>query len=214
MPLSNRFKEMRTRLAELRNHMLPSRFSPTGSYTDRQLDRARGYRVLVHAEIESYLEDVAREAVTAAIRQWNSSKKPSMILVAFLAAYHSGWDAESDISDNEVIKWAKSRSRVKDAVNEAVNLAQKQYVKLVRDNHGVKEKNFKRLILPLGVDIEELDRTWLTNLDSFGANRGETAHKTKRASGQINPEDEYKTVRELLEGLRELDEIILGAQAG
>jgi hypothetical protein len=213
MPVSTRFKEMRVRLAELRNHMLPSTFSPTGGYSDRQLDRARGYRVLVHAEIESYLEDIAREAVTKAIREWKASRKPSMILLSFLAAYHSGWDTNDERANEDIIRLAKARSRVKDSVDEAINIAQKQYIACVRDNHGVKEKNFKQLILPLGVEIGELDGTWLTNLDSFGANRGETAHKTKRATGQINPEDEYKAVRKLLKGLRELDEKILEAQS-
>ncbi|WP_281244070.1 HEPN domain-containing protein [Ectothiorhodospira marina] len=204
---------MRTRLSELREHMLPSKFSPTGTYSDRQLDRARGYRVLVHAEIESYLEDVAREAVTKAIREWKSARKPSMILVSFLAAYHSGWDTDDERANEDIIKLAKARCRVKGSVDEAIDIAQRQYVKRVRDNHGVKEKNFKGLMLPLGVVVEELDATWLTNLDSFGANRGETAHKTKRASGQINPEDEYKVVRKLLDGLKELDEKILESQA-
>lgn len=82
----------------------------------------------------------------------------------------------------------------------------------MRDNHGVKDKNFKQLIIPLGIEIDELDGTWLTNLDNFGANRGETAHKTKRATDQINPEDEYKAVASLLSGLKELDEKIIQAK--
>ena len=85
MRLSNRFKELRSRLRELRLHLLPASFSPTGDYTDRQQDRARGYRLLVHAEIESYLEDVSRETVTQAIRDWKKSNKPSNIIVSFLA---------------------------------------------------------------------------------------------------------------------------------
>jgi hypothetical protein len=189
--------------------MLPAKFSPTGDYSDRQLDRTRGYRLLVHAEIESYLEDVAREAVMQAIQDWKKNKKPSTILLSFLAAYHSGWNSNDERENEEIVRLAKNRSRVKESVNEAIDIAQKQYITIVRDNHGVKEKNFKRLIIPLGIEIDELDGTWLTNLDNFGASRGETAHKTKRATGQINPEDELTTVKKLLDGLKELDEKIL-----
>ena len=89
--------------------------------------------------------------------------------------------------NEEIVRLAKARSRVKDSINEVIDIAQKQFISNVRGNHGVKEKNFKRLILPLGVEIDELDGTWLTNLDNFGASRGETAHKTKRATGQIKP---------------------------
>lgn len=212
MPTSIRFKEMRTRLTELRNNMLPANFSPTGDYSDRQLDRTRGYRLLVHAEIESYLEDVAREAVTRAIQEWKANKKPSTVLLAFLAAYHSGWNSHDDRDTEEILRLAKGRPRVKDSINEAIDIAQKQYIINVRDNHGVKERNFKRLIIPLGIEIDDLDGTWLANLDNFGASRGETAHKTKRTTGQINPEDEYKTVQRLVKGLKELDEKILLAQ--
>lgn len=212
MPMSTRFREMRARLTELRHHMLPASFSATGDYSDRQLDRTRGYRVLVHAEIESYLEDIAREAVTRAIRDWKQNKAPSTILLAFLAAYHSGWNTNDERENEEIVRLAKGRSRVKDSINEVIDIAQKQFISNVRDNHGVKEKNFKRLILPLGVEIEELDGTWLTNLDNFGASRGETAHKTKRATGQINPKDEYANVKKLLKGLKELDEKILQAK--
>lgn len=212
MSMSTRFLEMRERLTELRRHMLPEKFSPTGEYSDQQLDWARGYRLLVHAEIESYLEDIAREAVTTAIREWKKNKKPTMILLAFLAAFHSGWGTGDERENEDIVKLAKARSRVKDSVNEAIDAAQKQYIACVRDNHGVREKNFKRLILPLGVDVDELDGTWLTNLDNFGACRGETAHNTKKATGLISPEDEYNTVLKLLEGLEELDERISEAK--
>ncbi len=212
MPVSARFKEMQTRLTELRRHMLPSKFSPTGEYSDRQMDRARGYRLLVHAEIESYLEDIAREAVTKAIQQWKANRKPSMILLSFLAAYHSGWDTNDERANDDVMRLAKARARMKDSVNEAIDIAQKQYITCVRENNGVKEKNLKRLILPLGVETADLDGTWLTNLDNFGANRGDTAHNAKGAAGQINPGDEYITAQELLKGLKDLDEKILKAK--
>lgn len=205
MSVSSRFKDMRSRLAELRTHMLPRKFSPTGAYTDRQLDLARGYRLLVHAEIESYLEDVTRDVVTTAIQDWKNNQKPSVVLVSFLASYHSSWNIDEEVSNEEIIKIAKSRKNVKDSVNEIVDLAQKQFIQKVKDNHGIKDKNFKTLALPAGINVAGLDLTWLTNLDNFGSKRGETAHKTKRATGQINPQDEYTTVKALLKGLEEFD---------
>lgn len=213
MPVSTRFRALQRRLSELRKYMLPSTFSPTGIYSSRQQDRARGYRVLAHAEIESYLEDMARESVTDAIRCWKSSGRPSMILLSFLAAYHSGWDLEDERTNDEIIRLARRRTRVKDTVNEAIDIAQKQFVTVIQNNHGIKETNFKRLVLPLGVDVDALDSTWITNLDNFGSSRGETAHKAKMASGEINPEDEYETVKQLLVGLKELDSKIQVARS-
>lgn len=204
MAVSDRFKELSSRVGELRKHMLPRKFSPTGNYNDRELDRARGYRLLVHAEFESYLEDISKDVVTKAISKWKNDKTPSTILIAFLALYHSSWNVNDEVTNNEIIEIAKSRKN-KDSVEKIIDLAQSQFSQKVRDIHGIKEKNFKTLILPTGIDLCDIDGTWLTNLDNFGKLRGEVAHNTKRATGQINPQDEHNRVKLLLIGLEQLD---------
>lgn len=209
MGLSNRYKELRVRLRELRKYLLPAKFSPTGDYTDRQIDRARGYRLLVHAEIESFLEDISREAVTSAIREWKIHQRPSSIIISFLASYHSSWNVSEEMSNEEIIKIAKSRKNMKDSVSEIIDLAQRQFTQKLKDNHGIKDKNFKTLMLPIGIDIICLDQTWLTNLDGFGAKRGEVAHKAKRTLEAINPKDEYDLVKQLLVGLELLDKDVM-----
>lgn len=208
MLLSARFKEMRSRLKELRKHMLPTTFSPTGNYTERQQDHARGYRLLAHAEIEAYLEDVSRATVTEAIRRWKNGGQPSKPLIAFLTSYHSSWSFNDSISNEEIIQIAKSRVNVKESVDKVINLAQTQFMQRVKDNHGIKEKNFHVLIVPTGIDPSELDATWITNLNNFGSLRGTVAHNSKRATGQINPKDELNTVTSLVLGLEELDKRI------
>jgi len=214
MRVSNRFKELKTRLTELKRHLLPNKFSPTGDYSDRQQDRARGYRLLVHAEIESYLEDVSRETVTQAVRDWKSNKKPTIVIISFLASYHSSWNVLEEIKNEEIIQIAKSRKNGKDSVEEVIDLAQKQFTQKLKDNNGVKDKNFKTLILPLGVEINSLDQTWLTNLDGFGTKRGEIAHKAKGAQGSINPKDEFDLVSSLMVGIEYLDREIVRVTAG
>ena len=75
MAHSARFRELRARIRELRKHFLPRRFDDTGSYSARQFDRARAFRLLAHAEIESYLEDVAFDAANNAFRVWIDSQR-------------------------------------------------------------------------------------------------------------------------------------------
>ena len=209
MPLSSRFKELQRRLRELKINMLPNNFSPTGEYTDRQLDRARGYRLLVHAEIESYLEDVAKDCVMCAVKKWKSSGSPSFTIISLLAAYHSSWNVDSDASNEDIIRIAKTRVNFKDSVNTVIDLAVLQFIKKISDNHGIKENNFKAIIFPVGVRPEDLDSDCISNLNSFGVLRVDIAHQTKRTTTQINPEDEYKTVSNLIIGLKTLDKKIL-----
>lgn len=214
MANSQRFKDLEKRIKELRKHLLPLPFSKTGTYSDRQIDRARGYRLLVHAEFEAFLEDTCRELVVKKISEWSRNNKPSNIVLALLACYHSGWGIDGSADDAEIINSAKGRIKVKDAVKEAIDLALKQYIQKLKDNNGIKEKNFKTMVLPTGVEMDELDQTWLTNLDQFGKLRGDIAHQSKRTQGLLDPEDEFKSVQALLKGIRKLDEIFEDISSG
>lgn len=188
--------------------MLPKTFSPTGDYTERVLDRARGYRLLVHAEIESYLEDRSKDIVIFAIREWKRSQKPTYTLLSFLANYHSSWKDGDDENNEQVIKYAKHRGKAKDSINEIIDHAQSQFIQRIKDNHGVRENNLRALLNPVGIDIDELDSTWVTNMDSFGQARGEIAHNAHRSTTPIDPQDELNKVKLLIAGLKLLDEKI------
>lgn len=206
MPRSGRFRELEQRLRELRKHMLPHKFSPTGDYGDRQLDRARGYRLLVHAEIEAFIEDVTFDAAKRGVSEWSKTKKVSDSLFCLVTHYHHGFTAEG--FDEEPPFPPSSRPKVKDSIKDVVDIAIRQYRKIHDDNHGVKEENLCRLVLPVGVRKDELDQLWITNLSEFGKRRGDVAHKTIKAQQQIDPKSELQVVRDLLAGLKLLDELI------
>ncbi|RVP97115.1 HEPN domain-containing protein [Sinorhizobium meliloti] len=203
MAKSARFMELRRRLADLRRHMLPANFSPTGDYSDRHLDRARGYRLLAHAEIEAFIEDITLGTAKTAVSNWSSSKKPSDVILCLLAHYHGGYDTGA----GEVFPVA-SRPKTKEAIKEIVQVALKQYVALHDQNHGIREDNFNKLVLPIGIRRDELDPTWLTDLDQFGKRRGDVAHKTVKAHQQIDPRAELQDVNKLLVGLELLDSLV------
>lgn len=85
MAQSKRFRMLKKELNQLRQYFLPKKFDPLGSYTERQLAHATAYRILVHAEIEAYLEDRVKEVADAAIQEWGKSSKASRTLLALLA---------------------------------------------------------------------------------------------------------------------------------
>jgi hypothetical protein len=210
MPTSARFKELKKRLGDLRAHMLPATFSPTGDYSDRQLDRTRGYRLLVHAEIEAYLEDVTFDAAISGVSAWDKTKKVSDCLFCLVTSYHCGF--EVDGLDEEPPFPPSSRPSSYDEIKEVVNVAMIQYRKVHDDNNGIREKNLLRLILPVGIRKADLDRLWVTNLDEFGKRRGDVAHKAVKAQQQIDPRSELQTIEALLVGLKKLDELITANQ--
>jgi len=205
MPASLRFRELCKRLHELRRHFLPLNFSPTGTYNDRVRDRARGYRLLAHAEIEAFIEDIAKNALVAQTSSWKKTRKATTLIVSFLASYHAGF---SSCEDDPTTLPVTSRPLVKERVDEAIDKAMTQYMHRLADNHGVRLDNLRRLLLPIGVELVALDQTWLTNIDEFGKRRGEVAHKAVGVQQAIDPQTEYQQVQALIDGLKELDGIV------
>lgn len=165
---TERFIMLENRLAELRSNMLPEEFSPTGDYSERELDEARGYRLLAHAEIESYLEERSRAAILNSVRNWIKHKKPSKIVFSLISSYHICWDLNPATSDEETVKLLKKRAKITNSIDELVQDAANKYIKATEDNHGVREKNIRTLLTPLGIDLSDLDNEWKVNLDNFG----------------------------------------------
>jgi hypothetical protein len=197
MAQSSRFRELRTRVTELREHLLPRTFDPTGVYTDRQYDRARAFRVLAHAEIEACLEDLGVETVNVCYGAWQTDRRARRSLMALLAYYEGNLGGPGD---------RLGAPGTTGPLRDRLKMVRDQYVRQVRvENHGIREKNILSILLPAGILESDLDRTWLATVDSFGAQRGETAHRSGRTQQPPDPAQEVLTVRTIVAGLAPLD---------
>jgi hypothetical protein len=194
---SARYKTLLTRCRELRAHMLPARFSATGSYSDRQQDRARGYRLLIHAEIESYLEDRVREVGLHAVKEWDKNRKMLKATASLLAYAKS-----TDIPPEKLPKYA-----LNSLLDSRVGVAYGHHADTVRENHGLRARNLMNLLVPIGIDERSLDASWVVAMDTFGSDRGDVAHKslTVMVVKLIDPQTEHATVQTLLSGLKDVD---------
>jgi len=205
---SKRYHQLSSRLSILKNHFLPKQFSPTGTYSRKQLDLARGYRLLAHAEVEAFIEDIAWDALLKKVALWKSKRKASDLIICFLSCYHSGWGTGFD---EEGLSPQSSKAHTKaaeEAAESVVDIAVGQFRELVSKNHGVREINLRRVVLPIGVRISGLDQSWINTMDTFGKLRGEVAHKAVGVQQQIDPYTEYQNVQYLLTGLKTLDELV------
>ncbi len=207
MANTKQFKDLQKRLAELRKHLLPKNFSPTGNYSERVLDRARGYRLLAHAEIEAYLEEIALETIDAKIDAYKSGK-PSYILLCFVAGYHRGWVTDESQSPTF---FPNAGQKPQDTILEAIKAAQGQYKKqVIQSNNGIKIADLQKMFLPLGVDFSDpkITPAWLGTVESYGKQRGVIAHQAKKIQKPPDPQDELNTLTVVIDGLRDFDELI------
>lgn len=209
MAQSPQFRKLERRLKQLRRHLLPKSFSPTGSYSARQLDMASAYRLLCHAEIEHFIEDAAKAVVLCKV---NAAKLGKVSLTALtLVAYHKvGWDGLLvDENDNAIPQTDKPNPFKHPLSKLLTDAAQEYFGRIVSNNHGIKTENLQRLLKPTGVDFDSLDQAWLTEMDEFGKQRGLTAHTSAvGVTRSIDPKDEYDRVEILRNGLETLDQAL------
>jgi hypothetical protein len=190
MSTSRRFRTLTKSLDTLRLYFLPKQFSTLGKYTAREHDLARAYVLLVHAEIESYIEDRAKEIADRAETRWSKAGTHSRVIRRVVGSHHlrnqRPWEP-----------FNKSAAAIRAALN--------SYDSLIHNNHGIKENNLRTLLFPIGIQYKDLNITWLVNLESFGNRRGLLAHNSIQMLQPVDPDTEFKKVRDILKGLRGLD---------
>ena len=164
MPESDKFITLKTQLDRLKDEFLPE-ISPTGSYSESQLSRTAAYRVLAHAEIEYYLEERAWTKVIDAKKAWETGKT-TRTLICLLGFSDLTMDKPPDtLKKPSNVKQDNHDKRLE--ITEKINSAIKSFKKIIDNNHGVKEKNILALLLPIGIDSDDLDPAWLADMNTF-----------------------------------------------
>jgi hypothetical protein len=206
---SERFQQLQEQLEAVARCLLPAQFDPTGSYDDQDgvSTRALAYRVLSHAEIESYFEDRALEPVSRAQAVWESGRQVSHValcLVGFSGKEMALPPATLEApSDNRRKAWPA----LVDIGHRLLPIISTFHYQVRNENHGVKEKNLLAMLLPIGIAHAKIDPTFLADMESFGALRGQAAHTSGRTTARqaVDPEGEQKRVLSLLPGIAAID---------
>lgn len=196
MAQSARFKALNTQVDQLEKRLIP-KIRPTGKYTPRENDLIRSYRLLVHAEFESYFEDRAIEIADRSLAEFLKSGRTNIVIAALMA--FSPLTPQSPPSSlNKISQIEIPVARVQKIVG--------HFRKSIREgNHGIKEKNIISIFLPIGLPVAALDPTFLNTLNSYGASRGASAHQSVRTQAPIDPATETRTVSDLLKEIAKLD---------
>lgn len=197
MANSRRYNTLASRIHFLEKTILPTpRIS--GNYTKKESDLIRSYVLLVHAEIEFYFENIAKDKAQKSLAKWMSSRRKSNCLLAIMAFCSSE------------IKWDDIQNPNKEKLDFRINKVVRHYIdRLDKKNNGVKAKNIKNILLPMGIEEHEIDEAWLNTMNSFGATRGMIAHNTIRVQTQIDLVTEKNNINQnILREIQRLDELL------
>lgn len=189
---SIRFLELKRRIKQLEKHLI-GKISATGNYTPRRTDLIRGYRLLAHAEIEHYIEEMAVDIVKGAYNKWTTEKKSSKVLTSLLIYTDLNMSLKQKV-DNDYID-----------LDKRINKVVTSYFREVSQNHGIKEENILKILVPIGFEIDGFDQTLISTMNSFGSNRGQTAHKSAKVEQNMDARTEMNEVQNILSGLVVID---------
>jgi len=137
----SRFQVLEARIEELRQLLLPAEFDPTGSYAHplRTTTCAMSFRVLAHAELESYLEERALEVATAALQAWETRRHVSIV------AFHlMGFSGRTGALPPETLYTNRNNTKdwlAKTKIDDRFSKCVADYnMKIRTKNYGVKER--------------------------------------------------------------------------
>ena len=152
------------------------------------LDRLAAFRLLVHAEIEEFLESKAEEGLNAldsAFKGGAQAVRANLCLMVIGATL--GKPAKFDAA-----QWASYALEVLASARMAV-----------KENNGIKQASFQQLAVFSGKMPDETDVVLSSALNAYGKSRGDVAHKSAIRVRTIRaPSAELKDAEDLLMGLR------------
>ena len=205
MSKSVRFRTLAKELNRLKKQFLP-KISPIGSYSDRQLALTLAYRVFAHAEIEAYFEERVWEVVINAKINWDRTSKPCLTLLSLVA--FSGQMMEMPPDTLTPTKPSKSIPSERIQLSKKIDSAISCFKRVIKQNHGVKEVNLLALLLPIGIDSDDLDSALLATMNAFGEQRGVVAHSSAKTIQPPDPATELSRVKQIIKELLKVDELI------
>lgn len=187
------FKHLRERVDELERKFILDQVASEASDPlnfQPDLDRLAAFRLLVHAEIEDFLESKAKENL-ASLRKslaagvWMRGA-PQLIALAVVT--------KKALPTVEWIEQGKFATYVEEIV-QAANSA-------ISENNGVKSGAFLFLSLCAGKTLDEIDSVLSNSLNSYGKGRGDVAHKSVIRSTSLQaPSTESATVNGMVNQL-------------
>ncbi|MBY6069529.1 hypothetical protein KUW17_22525 [Leisingera aquaemixtae] len=162
--------------------------------------KVQSYILLTHAAFEEYLEEIAKKLAAESVANFLSTRKINTC-VASLVAFETVAQFSED-SSRKAIK----RSVVEN-LNSFVAIAKRNHTNDVGDNHGIKIKDQKKILLSVGIDPEEVDAVTASVMDAFGTKRGGVAHTSKITTSETRS-SAVREVETILSGLKSYDDAV------
>jgi len=140
-------------------------------------DDFAAFRLLTHAELEGYFESKALDALTALDTIFKNGQVLTSRFVALIYLYL--WQEKHQPSwpygqGDDMQSRQKDRAYTKQLAEKALGFGRQ----FIAANNGIKESSIHVLSAVMGFFPDELDQILVSELNQYGKNRGDVAHKS------------------------------------
>lgn len=175
-------------LLELEEKYIAPHLDPLQSPEDYQLD-VKSFCVLSHAAFEEFLESLTLNVLNEVEKNFTNNLRISYSTLCLLHFKGTDKDVDDDNWKDDDKLYDRLRKQLCEIKSSFSNF-------IMENNHGIKLKYLKRLLVPLGLDLPT-DMKEITSLDNLAKYRGAYAHTSHRKSLLVSPEDAWECVSDV-----------------
>lgn len=169
--------------------------------TQDQLDSIAAFKLLAHAEFETFIETRISQAIQGAVNHWSSTGRVTKPLFALLLRWYPWFEKDKNtyFAPQQIADVALLMQRLlKNALEE------------IAENNGIKKDTFSRLSYSAGLFTDDHQAMLLAALESYGKNRGDVAHNAVGKVRTINdPRVEAADAKQIVDFLEPFDQQLI-----
>jgi hypothetical protein len=166
---SRQYTDMQSRIEDLKSRFVDFEIPFERDATVHELDCIAAFRLLVHAEVETFIEDRIKHAISEVSRTWKQHRAFGQCLLHMMIKWLPVMAKEGKPT-NIPMDRAELDLRVEYCVGKAKDE--------VNENNSIKRDALLRMSFSAGLLPEDLSEPLLTALDGYGRERGDVAHQS------------------------------------
>lgn len=200
MPNTPEYLRLVKQIKSYREIFLPTDLSINPD--DRDVVMLRAFVLHCFAEIQSYMEDVCKAIAIKSMRSWLDDGLTSKTTVAMLRYTDCALRQAPKLLHPS--KDDKNGNLLLD-LSKVVQKHYSNYFAIIEENNGVREGDLIRILLPIGIQSNDISENLKVDLTNLTKRRGGYAHNARHRSMNYSIIDDHRLVIRCTRSIRTLD---------
>lgn len=195
--MTKEFKELKRRIDEIKANFSFFIEKYPQEINSRNQDLIKSFILLCHTELENYFENICKRIISHSKAIYDRSVENGKLAFVLPSLLNLSLMSERQFCEND-----QSHNTAKSRLEKLYT----NYFATISNNNGIKEKDLKKLLPIIGIDMTIVDDTLWSQLDAYGTKRGQIAHTTKKQIRRFR--EEIDSINNIILALEELDILV------